>query len=262
MPQHVIVAVVASWPRARDPRQARTRRALQTEYSQKKKENAVNRVSFLIFAACLLFAAASTNAAPKSGPEKPAHAQPGQAQAAAPAQQPKDTTPPSYDMKPQSLLDLEALNKKFVSLAEALPADKFNWKPADGTRTFAQLFLHVSGERYGFLGLLDAPKPEGIDFKTYEKSTTDKTEVIAQLNKSWEYTRDVINKMSNADFAHLRPKLGPDANDGDVVYLLVADAHEHMGQAVAYARMNNITPPWTVAAQAAAAKQKDGAQKP
>ena len=66
--------------------------------------------------------------------------------------------------------------------------------------------------------------------------------------------------MSNAEFAKLLPKLGPQANSGDVVYILVADAHEHLGQSVAYARMNGIVAPWTVAAKKAAAERKSKAQ--
>ena len=66
--------------------------------------------------------------------------------------------------------------------------------------------------------------------------------------------------MSNAEFATLLPKLGPQANAGDVVYILVADAHEHLGQSVAYARMNGIVPPWTVAAKKAAAERKSKGQ--
>jgi len=62
--------------------------------------------------------------------------------------------------------------------------------------------------------------------------------------------------MTNADFAKLLPKLGPQANAGDVVYILVADCHEHLGQAVAYARVNGIVPPWTVEAKKRAAQKK------
>jgi hypothetical protein len=62
--------------------------------------------------------------------------------------------------------------------------------------------------------------------------------------------------MTNADFAKLLPSLGPQANAGDVIYILVADCHEHMGQLVAYARENGIVPPWTIAAEKAAAEKK------
>jgi uncharacterized damage-inducible protein DinB len=181
------------------------------------------------------------------------------AQAAAPAQS-ADKTPPSYDMKPQSLLDLEAVNKKFISLAEAIPQDKFTWRPSSDARSFAELFLHVAGERYGFLGLMGATAPPEYDPKTFSKSTTDKAKIIEELNKSWQFTQGVIQGMTNSDFAKPLPKLGPDANEGDVIYLLVVDAHEHLGQAIAYARVNSIVPPWTAAAAAAAAAKK--AQQP
>ena len=178
------------------------------------------------------------------------------AQDSMPAGANSDHTAPSYDMKAQSLFDLQAVQKKFVELAEAVPADKFSWRPSADSRSFAEVFLHVAGERYGILGLMGVAPPAGFDAKTFEKSTTDKAKIVEELNKSWEFTQKAINGMSNADFAKLLPKLGPQANAGDVIYILVADAHEHLGQSVAYARENGIVPPWTVEAQKKAAEKK------
>jgi|SRR5579863_7852461 DinB family protein len=172
-----------------------------------------------------------------------------------------DHTPPSYDMKPQSLLDLGAMQKKFVDLAGALSADKLTWRPSPDSRSFAEVFLHVAGERYQILALMGAQPPAGFDGKTFEKSTTDQARVVDELNKSWEFTKKAINGMTNGDFAKPLPKLGPDANAGDVVYLLVVDAHEHLGQSIAYARENGVVPPWTVAAQKAMAQKKAEAEK-
>jgi len=168
-----------------------------------------------------------------------------------------DHTAPSYDMKAQSLFDLEAVQKKFVELANAVPANKMTWRPAADARSFAEVFLHVSGERYGILGMMGAEQPTGFDGKTFEKSTTDRAQIVAELNKSWEFAKKAIGGMTNADFARLLPKLGPQANAGDVVYILVGDAHEHLGQAVAYARENGIVPPWTVEAKKAAEKKAE-----
>jgi len=167
-----------------------------------------------------------------------------------------DHTAPSYDMKAQALFDLAAVQKKFVDLANAVPADKLTWRPSDDSRSFAEVFLHVSGERYQILALGGAQPPADFDGKTFEKSTTDRARLIEELNKSWDFAQKTINAMTNADFAKLLPKLGPQANAGDVVYILVADAHEHLGQSVAYARVNGIVPPWTVAAQKKAAEKK------
>jgi uncharacterized damage-inducible protein DinB len=171
-----------------------------------------------------------------------------------------DHTAPSYDMKAQALLDLENMQKKFVALANALPADKLTWRPSADSRSFAEVFLHVATERYGILGMMGAETPAGVDRKSLEKSTTDRARIVDELNKSWDFTQKAIKGMTNAEFAKLLPKLGPQANAGDVVYILVADNHEHLGQSVAYARENGITPPWTIAAQKAAAEKK-GNQK-
>jgi uncharacterized damage-inducible protein DinB len=167
-----------------------------------------------------------------------------------------DHTSPTYDMKAQALVDLEQMQKKFVELASALPADKLTWRPSADSRSFAEVFLHVAAERYGILGMLGAETPAGVDRKALEKSTTDRSRIVEELNKSWDFAKKTILAMPNAEFAKLLPKLGPQANAGDVIYILVADNHEHLGQSIAYARENGIIPPWTVEAQKAAAEKK------
>jgi uncharacterized damage-inducible protein DinB len=170
-----------------------------------------------------------------------------------------DHTAPSYDMKAQALLDLQTMNKKCVDLAQALPSDKLTWRPSPDTRSFAEVFLHVAGERYGILSMMGATPPAGFKAREFEKSTTEKDRIVEDLNQSWDFANKTIDGMSNADFAKPLPKLGPQANDGDVVYILIADAHEHLGQLIAYARQNGIVPPWTVQAEkkkAAAAAAK------
>jgi uncharacterized damage-inducible protein DinB len=162
---------------------------------------------------------------------------------------PVDKTPPSYDMKPQSLEDLDDLHKKFTSLAEAIPAGQYAWRPAPGVRSFAEIFLHVAATNFQFasdLGTLPAPHELA---KNYEQSTTDKAQIIAQLNQSFDFAHAAIEKMANIDFKKPMTKFGPDANAGDIVYLIVTHTHEHLGQAIAYARVEGIVPPWTAAAQ-------------
>jgi uncharacterized damage-inducible protein DinB len=161
-----------------------------------------------------------------------------------------DKTAPSYDMKAQAILDLQQLQKKYVDLATALPAEKYAWRPEAGVRSVSELFLHVAGANYNFPPLMTgtAPAP-GFKRDGFEKSTTDKAKIIEQLNQSFGYAIAAVQNMSNADFAKPEKKLGPEANDGDVIYLMVVHSHEHLGQSIAYARMNGITPPWTEEAQ-------------
>jgi uncharacterized damage-inducible protein DinB len=176
------------------------------------------------------------------------------------AAQSEDKTQPSYDMKGQALVDIDQLHQKYVALAQAIPPEKFSWRPADGVRSIGEVFLHISAANYNIPTLMGAAPQPAYMKPDFEKSITEKAKIVDELNKSFDYSRGVVDQMSNADFAKLQPKLGPQANSGDVVYILVTHAHEHLGQSIAYARQNGVVPPWTVAAQAAAAKAKD--QKP
>jgi uncharacterized damage-inducible protein DinB len=169
------------------------------------------------------------------------------------AAQPEDKTAPSYDMKAQSLLDLDDMHKKFVSLAEAIPAEKFTWRPGDGVRSISEAFLHVADMNFQMPPQIGATPAPGYKKEGYEKSTTDKAKIIEQLNQSFEYVHAYVAQMTNADFAKPEPKFGPEANAGDIIYIIVTDDHEHLGQSVAYARVNGIVPPWTAAAMKAKA---------
>src|SRR6516162_1080822 len=121
-------------------------------------------------------------------------------QAPAQGSAPQDKTPPSYDMKPQAILDLQQLQEKYVGLAQAIPPEKYTWRPADGVRSVSELLLHVSGANYGFPPLMAgmAPAP-GFQREGFEKSTTDKTKIIEQLNKSFAYAIASVQAMTNAD---------------------------------------------------------------
>jgi len=170
---------------------------------------------------------------------------------------PADKTPPSYDLKPQALLDLEQLHQKFVALAKEIPADKYTWRPGDGVRSVSELFLHVSSTSYQLAPYFGAEKESDIDAKNLEKSTTDKDQVIQQLNKSFGYVHSELEKRTNDDLKKGVKEFGPEANAGDIVYLIIVDAHEHLGQAITYARINGIVPPWTAEAE----KKKAAARK-
>src|SRR5690348_7157641 len=68
-----------------------------------------------------------------------------------------DNTAPSYDMKAQAILDLQQMQQKFASLAKAIPQEKYTWRPGEGARTFAELFLHVSAAGFNFPTLKGTP---------------------------------------------------------------------------------------------------------
>jgi hypothetical protein len=104
-------------------------------------------------------------------------------------------------MKGQALLDLQAVNKKCVDLAAALPSDKLTWRPPSDTRSFAEVFPHVAGERYGILSMMGANPPAVFKAHEFEKSTTEKDRIVEDLNQSWDFANKTIIGMSNSDFA-------------------------------------------------------------
>jgi len=128
-------------------------------------------------------------------------------QSAPPMAQSADKTAPSYDMKAQAALDLQQLQEKFTKLAEAIPQEKYAWRPAEGVRSINELFLHVAGAGFYFPTLKSTPAAPGFTPKDFEKSTTDKAKVIEWLNKSFTYAIASVQSMSNAEFAAPLPSL-------------------------------------------------------
>ena len=166
-----------------------------------------------------------------------------------PPAQSADKSAPSYDLKAQAVLDLQQLQQKYTALAQAIPQEKYTWRPVEGVRSINELFLHVAGAGFYFPTLKGTPAAPGFTPKDFEKSTTEKAKVIEWLNRSFTYAIASVESMSNAQFAAPLPKLGPQANEGDVVYLMVVHAHEHLGQVIAYSRSVGVVPPWTAEAQ-------------
>jgi len=177
--------------------------------------------------------------------------------AAAPPNIPMSKPPVTYgyDLRPQVLVDLDQVQQRFIALAQAIPADKYTWRPADGVRSIAEVYLHVAAANYNIPELIGGQVPDRVKAKDWEKSTTDKDKIIAELKLSFANAADVITKLPTSDIATPLPKLGPDAVKGDVEYFFMTHMREHFGQSIAYAREVGVTPPWTAAAEAEAKKK-------
>ena len=204
-----------------------------------------------VLAFAMTFSGIATHASGPSG--KPA-------QSAAPAaMQSSDKTSPSYDLKGQAIVDLQGMQKQFVDLANAIPAEKYSWRPGEGVRSIGEVYLHIAAANHNIPTMMGTPKDAKYMAKDFQTSITEKKQIVDEVNESFLFAIAEIKKMSNADFAKPEKALGPDANAGDVIYILVTHAHEHRGQSIAYARMVGVTPPWTVAAEAAAKKKATAA---
>jgi uncharacterized damage-inducible protein DinB len=146
------------------------------------------------------------------------------------------------------LADLDSLHAKFVALAEAIPADKFSWRPSAGVRSVSEVLMHVAGEWYYYDPRSVGSNPPA-DFGTPKdalaklETITAKAAVLAEMNKAWTYGRAQVVA---ADPATLTGSIKPWGMTIDRVAIdFPGDLHEHLGQLIAYARMNGVKPPWT-----------------
>jgi len=150
---------------------------------------------------------------------------------------------------------------KFARLAEAVPADKYTWRPAPDVRSFAEVFLHVSAANYNLYKLVGTPSPTGFEVKGFEKSTTDKAKVIATLKDSFAHARKAITAMPDADLDKSLDWFGGKNTERGVLLFVTRHAAEHLGQSIAYARFIGVVPPWTEDAQKQQKQKTEAAPK-
>ena len=132
---------------------------------------------------------------------------------------------------------------KIVQLAEAIPAEKYAWRPSEGVRTVSEVIGHVSGGNYFLMGMAGAQAPAGTP-RNLEQITA-KAEALTALRRSIEHVRSSMRAMTAADLDAPATIFGRQSTKRDACLLVVVHAHEHLGQLIAYARSNGITPPWS-----------------
>jgi len=144
--------------------------------------------------------------------------------------------------------DLDSVHKKVMALANAIPADKYSWKPAEGVRTISEALMHIANEYYVYVPMSVGGNPPA-DFGNprevmpKNEKITAKADVIAQLEKAWAHTQA---QMAAADASKMTGKYGRfGMTIDDAGFVMTGDLHEHLGQLIAYARSVGVKPPWT-----------------
>jgi len=134
-------------------------------------------------------------------------------------------------------------SRQLLQLAEATPAEKFGWRPAPGVRSISEVYMHIAA---GNLWLLDQAGLKTPEFgklpKDPEKAVTAKADVMQWLRTSQEVVKrsyQTAERQKQVQF------FGKDASVDGVFLRLLLHNNEHMGQSIAYARMNGIVPPWS-----------------
>jgi uncharacterized damage-inducible protein DinB len=159
-------------------------------------------------------------------------------------------------VKSEILMWIQDAEDKLAQLAEAIPESKYGWSPDKGVRSVGEVFMHVSAANYGVPSFIGVPAPEGFKFETFEHSLTKKSDIVKSLKDSFAHMEGAFKAMSDADMDKPAEFFGMKTTARGAYLLLLSHAHEHLGQAIAYARSNKVTPPWTAKQQAAEANDQ------
>lgn len=164
--------------------------------------------------------------------------------------------PGSIQAQVQTLKDYHVgaandLRSKFAGLAEAIPENRYDWKPMDGTRSVRDVLALVAAEANIFPGYWGLPIPQGsvgeyrAETARLAGAASTKAELIAQLNRSFDHLIRSLARMSDAERAADGRTFGRSIKVDAGITLALSDMHEHLGQLIAYARMNQVVPPWS-----------------
>jgi uncharacterized damage-inducible protein DinB len=156
----------------------------------------------------------------------------------------------AIEVRKQYLADMDTLQSKFVALANAFPADKYSWRPATGVRSVGEVFMHVASEYYVYAPLAYGGQRSPViargqeNFKKFESAST-KDDVLKHLAEGFAYARQQIVSLDAGQLTGSRKLFGGDHTIIETSFAMTDDLHEHLGQLIAYARVNGVTPPWS-----------------
>lgn len=162
---------------------------------------------------------------------------------AAPAFAAGEGEAPTSGFRAEFLFVLGDVEKKAVSLAEAVPQEKYLWQPMEGVRSVSQAYMHLAGANFFFPTLWGFKPPEGMSQNL--AAITDKEEVVETLKKSFDHVRQAVLSMSDEDLDKPINLFGREATVRAALLLTSGHMQEHLGQSIAYARSNQVVPPWS-----------------
>ena len=134
---------------------------------------------------------------------------------------------------------LAALAQLTVSVAQAMPADQYSFRPHPQSMTYGELMVHIASTNYAFCaGLKDTTPPADPSL-----TSSDKDGVVKFLGESFTYCSGIIPQLTEEQLE--RPHNSPDGRLSGREVLLAMYIHvaHHRGQAEIYLRDKGIRPP-------------------
>jgi uncharacterized damage-inducible protein DinB len=137
------------------------------------------------------------------------------------------------------------VSRQLMALANAIPAEKFAWRPGPGVRSTSEVLMHIAIANFYLLSITGPKTPADLKSADMEKTVTAKAEVIDWLKRSLEAVKTAHAGVKAADLARKVRVNNRDATVDGMYMRIIVHANEHMGQLIAYARMNGVVPPWS-----------------
>jgi len=137
---------------------------------------------------------------------------------------------------------LRGMHQRFsrilVAAAEAMPADKYNYRPTPAQMSFAQIQVHLANEVLcGKAAGMEVPKRAAVD------TTATKEQLVARLKETFQFCEQAFAKMDDTKLADPVSMFGMNMNRAMAVLITVADWSDHYSQEANYLRLNNVLPP-------------------
>ena len=166
---------------------------------------------------------------------------------------------PTSGFRAEFLEEIAFYEQRYTQLAEAMPAEKYTWRPAEGVRSVGEVFTHITVANYGIARALGTAPPESFDPKAIAALSPDKPKVLQALKDSFAHFRSAIIALKEGDADKPQKMFNRSTTLRGSFIAITGHFGEHLGQSIAYARVNGVVPPWTEASQQ---QQQKPADKP
>src|SRR5258708_15153527 len=149
------------------------------------------------------------------------------------------------------LLSFSDSEEKVMALAKAMPEEKYAWRPGPGVRSFGEVLVHIASANQLLLRIASSTLSredlgKAIEAQSkVEKQEASKARVQQLLTESFAAVRKVLETETAGSLARDTNFFGTATTRRSVLVSINTHIAEHLGQAIAYARMHGITPPWS-----------------
>lgn len=151
------------------------------------------------------------------------------------------------------MADIQQVREKLAALAKAMPENTYDWRPGPGVRSVREVFLHVASDNYlmpSAFGVAIDPSTgiKADDFKTlttFEHQSLARDATLAAMEKSFDHLAKAMREVPSSRLPEKIKFFGQDFTGQRIWVMTATHLHEHLGQAIAYARSNKVVPPWS-----------------